>query len=142
MQIEELWEKIQHEFVGVRTDINRLEENVASLNEKTDRLEKNVDKLNETTARLEENVASLNEKTDRLEENFDNLNERTGILEEKMDVMANVNLAKILEQQTEMRKELNEKMDKYMLQNNLEHKQFAFQIARLEKEHGIFTKIG
>ena len=59
-----------------------------------------------------------------------------------MNTMANVNLAKILEQQTLMRQELNDKINQYMLRNNLEHKQYAYQIANLESKNGIVTKIG
>ena len=55
--------------------------------------------------------------------------------------MSNINIPKILEHQVETRKELNEKIDKLILQNNLEHKQFAYQIAKLEMNEG-FTKIG
>ena len=50
-------------------------------------------------------------------------------------------MAKILEHQVETRKELNEKIDKLILQNNVEHKKFAYQIAQLEMNEG-FTKIG
>ena len=163
MPIEELWEKIQHELGEIKTDIkevstktDRLEENVQKLNEKTDRLEENVERLNvktdklETdvkelhtkTDRLEENVERLNVKTDRLEENVEQLNVKTENLDKKVNTMANVNLAKILEQQTLMRQELNDKINQYMLRNNLEHKQYAYQIANLESKNGIVTKIG
>ena len=135
MPIEELWEKIQHELGEIKTDIKEV-------STKTDRLEENVQKLNEKTDRLEENVERLNVKTDRLEENVEQLNVKTENLDKKVNTMANVNLAKILEQQTLMRQELNDKINQYMLRNNLEHKQYAYQIANLESKNGIVTKIG
>ena len=149
MPIEELWEKIQHELGEIKTDIkevstktDRLEENVQKLNEKTDRLEENVERLNVKTDKLETDVKELHTKTDRLEENVKQLNVKTENLDKKVNTMANVNLAKILEQQTLMRQELNDKINQYMLRNNLEHKQYAYQIANLESKNGIVTKIG
>ena len=62
-------------------------------------------------------------------------------INDKLDIMTNVNMAQILREQTRTRKEINYKIDQFMLQNNVEHKQFAYQIAKLEKENGI-TRIG
>ena len=56
-------------------------------------------------------------------------------LDIKLDPIENTDEFKKIE------KELNEKIDKLILQNNLEHKQFAYQIAKLEMNEG-FTKIG
>ena len=89
------------------------------------------DKLNKRVDVLEDKVKVIDEKFDK---KFDEINS-------KLNIMSNINIPKILEHQVETRKELNEKIDKLILQNNLEHKQFAYQIAKLEMNEG-FTKIG
>lgn len=89
------------------------------------------DKLNKRVDVLEDKVKVIDEKFDK---KFDEI-------DSKLNIMSNINIPKILEYQVETRKELNEKNDKLILQNNLEHKQFAYQIAKLEMNEG-FTKIG
>lgn len=89
------------------------------------------DKLNKRVDVLEDKVKVIDEKFDK---KFDEI-------DSKLNIMSNINIPKILEHQVETRKELNEKNDKLILQNNLEHKQFAYQIAKLEMNEG-FTKIG
>ena len=89
------------------------------------------DKLNKRVDVLEDKVKVIDEKFDK---KFDEI-------DSKLNIMYNINIPKILEYQVETRKELNEKIDKLILQNNLEHKQFAYQIAKLEMNEG-FTKIG
>lgn len=89
------------------------------------------DKLNKRVDVLEDKVKVIDEKFDK---KFDEM-------DSKLNIMSNINIPKILEHQVETRKELNEKIDKLILQNNLEHKQFAYQIAKLEMNEG-FTKIG
>ena len=77
--------------------------------------------------------SQIKEVDDRLFAQIQKTNERIDL--------TNLNIAKILEYQVETRKELNEKIDKFMIQNDVEHKQFAYQIAQLEMKNGI-TKIG
>ena len=89
------------------------------------------DKLNKRVDVLEDKVKVIDEKFDK---KFDEI-------DSKLNIMSNINIPKILEHQVETRKELNEKIDKLILQNNLEHKQFAYQIAKLEMNEG-FSKIG
>ena len=89
------------------------------------------DKLNKRVDVLEDKVKVIDEKFDK---KFDEI-------DSKLNIMSNINIPKILEYQVETRKEINEKIDKLILQNNLEHKQFAYQIAKLEMNEG-FTKIG
>ena len=154
MQIEELWDKIQNELVEIKTNTKELNikiDNVEKrLDAKIDKVEKSLNaKIDKVEKRLDAKIDNvekcLNAKVDNvkteLNEKFDSVNGRLDRLENKVDIMANVNVAKILEQQTQMRQELNNKIDQYMLQNNLEHKKFDYQIEKKKKENGVFTKI-
>ena len=57
-------------------------------------------------------------------------------IDKRLDDTININIAKILNEQTMMRKEMNEKFDRAILQNNREHKELAYQIAKLQEEQG------
>lgn len=100
------------------------------------------EKIQQELSIIKADVSQIKEKTNHLEQKVDGLEQKVDGLEQKMDIMTNVNMAQILEQQTQMRQELNDKIDKYVLQNNLEHKQFAYQIARLETKNGILAEVG
>lgn len=115
MEIQELWNNMQGEFSKINLRLEKLEETTAKIPE----IEKQVSKIPKIESRLETLEVEL-KKTN-----------------EKLDQTINVNIAKLLNEQTEMRKEFNEKLDKAILQNNVEHKRFAYQIAELEEKVGI-----
>ena len=107
-----------------------METKVDNLETKTDRIETNV-------SALQENVSSLNAKVDRIET-------KTDKIEEDVDIIKNVNLATIIEAQQrtnekidETRKELSDKIDKYIKSNEVEHKKFDYKISRLELGLGV-----
>ena len=47
----------------------------------------------------------------------------------KLDILTNSNMAQILMSQNQSTKEMNEKLDKYITQNETEHKKFDYEIA-------------
>ena len=47
----------------------------------------------------------------------------------KLDILTNSNMAQILMSQNQSTKEMNEKLDKYITQNEIEHKKFDYEIA-------------
>ena len=112
MEIKELWDNMQGEFSKINLRLGKLEETTAKIPE----IEKQVSKIESRLETLEVELKKTNEK---------------------LDQTINVNIAKLLNEQTEMRKEFNEKLDKAILQNNVEHKRFAYQIAELEEKVGI-----
>ncbi len=118
MTIEDLCTIIKSEFSKINKRIDALQE---EMNGKISQINGRIDALQE----------EMNGRIDALQ----------GEMNDRFDIITNVNMAKILEHQVETRKELNDKIDKFLLQNNLEHKQFAYQIAQLEMKEGI-TKIG
>lgn len=119
MTLEQLWTMTKSEFDKLNKRVDALEDKVKVI----DDMKKKVDQID-----------GIKNKIDQIDEKFDEINS-------KLNIMSNINIPKILEHQVETRKELNEKIDKLILQNNLEHKQFAYQIAKLEMNEG-FTKIG
>lgn len=129
MTLEELWKMTKAELDKLNTKIDKLESKVNQMEQKVDQIDAIKEKVDQIDA-IKEKVGQI-----------DGIKQKVDELQEKMDIMTNVNLAKILEHQVETRKELNDKLDRFILQNNLEHKQFAYQIAQLEMKNGI-TRIG
>ena len=58
-------------------------------------------------------------------------------LEDKIDIVSNVNVARILNEQTQMRMELNKKIDTLILKNELDHKRIDYKIAELNMKNNI-----
>lgn len=136
MTLEELWKMTKAELDKLNTKIDKLESKVNQMEQKVDQMEQKVDQIDEIKEKVGQ-IDGIKQKVDQI----DGIKQKVDELQEKMDIMTNVNLAKILEHQVETRKELNDKLDRFILQNNLEHKQFAYQIAQLEMKNGI-TRIG
>ena len=73
------------------------------------------------------------EVNDKMNKGFREINNKmdNGFAEvnNKLDVLANSNMAQILISQTQSTKEINEKLDKYIAKNEIEHKKFDYEIA-------------
>ena len=126
MTLEQLWTMTKSEFDKLNKRVDVLENKVKVI----DDMKKKVDLIDD----MKKKIDLIDDMKKKFDKKFDEINS-------KLNIMSNINIPKILEYQVETRKELNEKIDKLILQNNLEHKQFAYQIAKLEMNEG-FTKIG
>ena len=135
MKTEELWKKMQDEFSFIKEkikDIDVIREKVSRIDVIEEKV-KEIDVIKEKVSRIDAIEEKVNE--------IDNVKSEIKKINDKLDVITNVNMAQILNEQRRTREELNRKIDNFMLQNNVEHKQFAYQIAKLERENGI-SKIG
>lgn len=161
MTLEELWKMTKTEFDKLNKRVDVLENKVEEIDEIKEKLSK-IDEIDEIKKKvnqidekmniefdsIEKQFAKINDKFDGIDGQFaknnvkfDSIDDQFAKINDKLNIMSNINMAKILEHQVETRKELNEKIDKLILQNNVEHKKFAYQIAQLEMNEG-FTKIG
>ncbi len=143
MDISELWQNIQGEFSKQNERLDGLETQVGTLTKEVGGLKTQVKTLNTEVSGLKKQFKNLNRKVNILTRDVKVLDTRVGNLEEttqridkRLDDTININIAKILNEQTMMRKEMNEKFDRVILQNNREHKELAYQIAKLQEEQG------
>ena len=143
MDINELWQNIQGEFSKQNKRLDGLETQVDTLTKEAGGLKTQVNTLNTEVGGLKKQFKNLNKKVNILTRDVKALDTRIGNLEEttqridkRLDDTININIAKILNEQTMMRKEMNEKFDRAILQNNREHKELAYQIAKLQEEQG------
>ena len=110
------------EVDGLKTQVKTLNTEVVGLKKQFKGINKKVNILVRDVKILDTRVWNLEETTQRIDKRLDNT--------------ININIAKILKEQTIMRKEINERFDRLILQNNKEHKELAYQIAKLEEEQG------
>ena len=66
---------------------------------------------------------------DKMNEGFSRMDKGFAEVNNKLDILTNSNMAQILMSQNQSTKEMNEKLDKYITQNEIEHKKFDYEIA-------------
>ena len=127
----------------MNTEVDGLKIQVNTLNTEVDGLKTQVKTLNTEVVGLKKQFKGINKKVNILIRDVKildtrvwNLEETTQRIDKRLDNTININIAKILKEQTIMRKEINERFDRLILQNNKEHKELAYQIAKLEEEQG------
>ena len=119
MTIDELWQNLKP-LIGKVDKLEPLVGKVDNLETKVNRLEPLVGK-----------VDNLEMKVDRLEPLVEEVRE----LKNEVHKIGTTNMTTLINQQTSFSKqqrEMNEKLDKYLDKNEVEHKKFEYEIANLE----------
>ena len=138
MSSEEILNKITVELSEIKEKVNKIDgiENKVNIIEKEvgkiAGIEKEVGKI----AGIEKEVgkiAGIEKEVSKISKMEDELLK----INDKLDIVTNVNMAQILSEQTRTRKEITEKLDRYISKNDVEHKKFDYRISRLESENGI-----
>ena len=129
MDINELWQKMQGEFDKQNQRLDKIEVQVAKIPE----IEKQVASMPE----LKKEVNTLNNKVDILANKVSKLEHTTDRIDKKLDDTININIAKILNEQTAMRVEMNAKFNLMMLKHDRDYKKLEYQIAKLADDAGM-----
>ena len=86
----------------------------------------------------------VNIKFDKVDKSFENVDKQLKKSDNKLEITTNSNLAQILveqarehKEQEKFSKELIEKIDSYMMKNEVEHKKFEYKIADIEMKQKI-----
>lgn len=107
-------------------DISELKKDVSEL--KTD-----VSKLKTDITILKKGLKEVKEDTQMLKnEVFNVIKPSLNSIEQKVDIMVNINTARILQNQTNNHKEIIKKIDKYEKNNELEHSRLNYEICKLK----------
>lgn len=126
--------------------IPEIEKQVAKIPEMEKRLtkmEKQVEKIPEiekqvaSMPELKKEVKTLNNKVDILANKVSKLEYTTDRIDKKLDDTININIAKILNEQTAMRVEMNAKFNLMMLKHDRDYKKLEYQIAKLANDAGM-----
>ncbi len=133
MTIDELWQNLKP-LIGKVDNLENKVDRLEPLVGKVDNLEKKVDKLEPLVGKVD----NLEKKVDKLEPlvgKVDNLEKEVHEIKECIHEIKDVNMTSMIKLQMETIqeiKETNEKLDKYIQKNEVEHKKFEYEIANLE----------
>ena len=149
MDINELWQKMQNEFDKQNERLDKIEVQVAKIPEiekqvaKIPEIEKQVAKIpgiEKQVAKIpgmQQEIRALNSKVSTLSNRVSRLENITDKIDKKLDDTININIAKILNEQTAMRIEMNAKFNMLMLKHDRDYKKLEYQIAKLANDTGM-----
>ena len=149
MDINELWQKMQGEFDKQNERLDKIEVQVAKIPEiekqvaKIPEIEKQVAKIpgiEKQVAKIpgmREEIRALNSKVSTLSNRVSRLENITDKIDKKLDNTININIAKILNEQSAMRVEMNAKFNLMMLKHDRDYKKLEYQIAKLANDTGM-----
>ena len=87
----------------------------------------------EVNDKMDNGFKKIKDKVDNgFKEINDKVDEESRKINNKLDVITNSNMAQILSAQTNNMKQMNQKLDKYIEKNEVEHKKFDYEISNLE----------
>lgn len=124
--------KMQNQIDGMQSQIDEINNKIDGLQNQIDEINNKIVEMNNKIDGMQNHIDYMDNKIDVLDEKYDNVSEEIRKINNKIDISLNSNMAQILKYQVEMKKELTEKMDKYCLQNNVEHRHFDYKFAQLE----------
>ena len=109
---------------------NKIDEKFDKIDERLDKMDERFDKMDERFDKMDKGFKEFNDKmnkgfreiNDKVDKGFEDINNR-------LDVLTNSNLAQILNAQTRNTKEITDKLDRYIVKNERDHKKFDYEIA-------------
>ena len=109
---------------------NKIDEKFDKIDERFDKMDERFDKMDERLDKMDKGFKEFNDKmnkgfrkiNDKVDKGFEDINNR-------LDVLTNSNLAQILNAQTRNTKEITDKLDRYIVKNERDHKKFDYEIA-------------
>ena len=112
---------------------NKIDEKFDKIDEKFDKIDEKFDKIDERLDKMDERFDKMDERFDKMDKGFkefnDKMNKGFREINDKVDVLTNSNLAQILNAQTRNTKEITDKIDRYIVKNERDHKKFDYEIA-------------
>lgn len=126
-------DKLDSEVSELKQDVAGLKEDVAVLKTDVAGLKKDVSVLKTDVTVLKKEVKELKSDTKMLKNEVFNVVKPTlKSIEGKVDIMTNINTARILNEQNKNHKELMKKLEQYERKNELEHSRLNYEICKLK----------
>ena len=116
MDNKELLEILDQRFNKIDQKFDKMDERFDKMDERLDKMDKGFKEFND---KMNKGFREINDKVDK---GFEDINNR-------LDVLTNSNLAQILNAQTRNTKEITDKLDRYIVKNERDHKKFDYEIA-------------
>ena len=130
MDNKELLEILDQRFNKIDEKFDKIDEKFDKIDERLDKMDERFDKMDERLDKMDKGFKEFNDKmnkgfreiNDKVDKGFEDINNR-------LDVLTNSNLAQILNAQTRNTKEITDKLDRYIVKNERDHKKFDYEIA-------------
>ncbi len=130
MDNKELLEILDQRFNKIDEKFDKIDEKFDKIDERLDKMDERFDKMDERFDKMDKGFKEFNDKmnkgfreiNDKVDKGFEDINNR-------LDVLTNSNLAQILNAQTRNTKEITDKLDRYIVKNERDHKKFDYEIA-------------
>ena len=130
MDNKELLEILDQRFNKIDEKFDKIDERFDKMDKRLDKMDERFDKMDERLDKMDKGFKEFNDKmnkgfreiNDKVDKGFEDINNR-------LDVLTNSNLAQILNAQTRNTKEITDKLDRYIVKNEREHKKFDYEIA-------------
>lgn len=130
MDNKELLEILDKRFNKIDEKFDKIDEKFDKIDERLDKMDERFDKMDERFDKMDKGFKEFNDKmnkgfreiNDKVDKGFEDINNR-------LDVLTNSNLAQILNAQTRNTKEITDKLDRYIVKNERDHKKFDYEIA-------------
>ena len=124
----------------LKTDVSGLKKDVSQLKTEVTDIKKDVLKLNKEVSVIKTNIVTLKKGLKEVKEDtevlknevFNVIKPSLNSIEQKVDIMVNVNTARILQNQTINHSEIIKKFEKYEKVNELEHSRLDYEICKLK----------
>ena len=132
--------ELKQDVAELKQDVTVLKEDVAELKQDVTVLKEDVTGLKQDVAGLKTNVTTLKKELKEVKEDigvlknevFNVIKPTLEIINEKVDIMININTAKILDGQTRNYKEQIKMLRDYENKNALEHSRMNYEICKLK----------
>ena len=128
--LDQRFNKIDEKFDKIDEKFDKIDEKFDKIDERLDKMDERFDKMDERLDKMDKGFKEFNDKmnkgfreiNDKVDKGFEDINNR-------LDVLTNSNLAQILNAQTRNTKEITDKLDRYIVKNERDHKKFDYEIA-------------
>lgn len=126
-------DNLDSEVKEIKQDVSVLKQDVVVLKQDVSVLKQDVSMLKTDVRKLKVGMKQLEDDTKLLKKEVLNVVKPTlKSVEQKVDIMTNINTARILNQQSKNHKEILKKIDEYELKNELEHSRLNYEICKLK----------
>lgn len=134
MDNKELLKILDQRFEKIDKRLDKMDDRFDKIDQRLDKMDDKFGKIDQRFQQFDDKMnKGFKEVNDKMNKGFREINNKmeNGFAEvnNKLDVLANSNMAQILISQTQSTKEINEKLDKYIAKNEIEHKKFDYEIA-------------
>ena len=95
-------------------------------------MKRELTEVKQTQTEMQKELTEVKQTQTEMQEEQAGMKQIQNEILKRLDIISNVNMAQILNEQTKTRIEINKKLDDFIKINEVEHKKFEYEIAKLK----------